>query len=137
MHELRYPDDYAVAAEQRRRAGVQRVRPLLQTSRCQQAVDDEKGRYPDEKEETEEATVIVVVFVQRYVQRGQRPTASTASATAAASALVHGHRPIGYYYVHSCFSIVNIIILWYEKPYHCLYVSLLFYLHFLSIFLTV
>lgn len=111
MHELRYPDDYAVAAEQRRRAGVQRVRPLLQTSRRQQAADDEKGRYPDEKEETEEATVVVVVVVvQRSIQRGQRPTASAASATAAASALVRGHRPIGYYFRSFAFLILPILL---------------------------
>lgn len=90
MHQLRHPDDHALEAEQRRRARVQRVWPVLQTSRCQQAADNEKGRYPDAEEETEKATLVVVfvVVVQRVCEPGKQQ-----------AVVFRGHRPTKYVHV--------------------------------------
>lgn len=63
VYELRHPHDHSLEEKQRRRARVQRVRSVLQTTRRQPAADDEEGRYTDEKEETEETTFVVVVVV--------------------------------------------------------------------------
>lgn len=63
VYELRHPNDHSLEEEQRRRTRVQRLWSVLQTPRCQQAADHEEGRYPDKEEKTEEATIVVVLFV--------------------------------------------------------------------------
>lgn len=55
LHELRHPHHHPVATEQRRRAGVQRVRPLLQAARRQPALGDAQGRHTDAQAQAEEA----------------------------------------------------------------------------------
>lgn len=47
VYELRHAYDHSLEKEQRRRARVQRVRSVLQTSRRQQTANHEKRRNPD------------------------------------------------------------------------------------------
>lgn len=54
LYQLRHADHDTVEAEQRRRTGVQRVRPVLQTARRQQAAGNAEGRNTDEEAQTEE-----------------------------------------------------------------------------------
>lgn len=63
VYELWHPNDHSLEEEQRRRTRVQRLWSVLQTPRCQQAANDEKGWYPDEEEKTEKATVVIILFV--------------------------------------------------------------------------
>lgn len=52
VHKLWHPYDHTMEEKQRRRARVQRLRTLLQTSRRQQTTNDEKRRHPDKEEKT-------------------------------------------------------------------------------------
>ena len=54
LYKLRDPKHDPVATEQRGRAGVQRLRPLLQAARGQPASGDAERRHSDEEEEAEE-----------------------------------------------------------------------------------
>lgn len=54
LHKLRHPYYYLVEAQQRGRAGVQRLRSILQIARGQQAACHAEGRHTDEEKETEE-----------------------------------------------------------------------------------
>ena len=54
LYKLRDPKHDPVATEQRGRAGVQRLRPLLQAARGQPASGDAERRHSDDEEEAEE-----------------------------------------------------------------------------------
>lgn len=54
LHELRHPHYHPMEAQQRGRAGVQRLRIVLQITRGQQAIGHAEGWHTDEEAETEE-----------------------------------------------------------------------------------
>lgn len=56
LHKLRDHQHHAVEEKQRGRAGVQRVRPLLQAARGEQTSGHEEGRDSDEETKTEGPT---------------------------------------------------------------------------------
>lgn len=54
LHELRHPHHDPLEAQQRGRARVQRLRPLLQAARREQTAGHAEGRDPDAETEAEE-----------------------------------------------------------------------------------
>lgn len=54
LHQLRHPHHHPLEAQQRGRARLQRLRPLLQAARREQAPGDAEGRHPDAETEAEE-----------------------------------------------------------------------------------
>ncbi|XP_076398450.1 uncharacterized protein LOC100875427 isoform X2 [Megachile rotundata] len=99
LHQLRHPHHHPLEAEQRGRTGVQRLRSLLQASRCQQTSGHAERRHSDAKTKTEENAGTERQTVHRRPRDGHRfyrfvpvdgteeqSAATIAAATAAAAA---------------------------------------------------
>lgn len=55
LHQLRHAHHHALAAQQRGRARVQRLRPVLQAARREPAHQHAQGRHPDPEAQAQEA----------------------------------------------------------------------------------